>query len=326
MTSDTRQTPPGETGMILIIVLWTVAILTVIAVALTTYVQRNLITVAAGDLQLRSEMVLRSGVSVAAALVLSVKDDDRLFRDHFEREVDIGEGRVLNISVTDASAGIDLNKTEQAFMEAVFIAVLESKGAGKEMAEAVMSIRKLADPGDGKKQAGDAAKDVQSVGEASQQRPKPSLANAAGLAGTAEKEKTPDKLPVFVSPLQLLSLPGIEPEQVNRLIPFAGVASKDGKINPMTAPEATLQAIPKIKEDDLDVIRQARVRKDVKSDAFKKVLEAYKAFISIDPPRVYRVSVEIRRGSGVIAGSRQFATILLTPDAPKPFQVLSLSW
>jgi hypothetical protein len=94
----------------------------------------------------------------------------------------------------------------------------------------------------------------------------------------------------------------------------------------MTAPEQVLAAIPKIKDSHLDVIREARVRKNVKSEEFKQLLKDFQAYITVDPPHVYRVSVEIKGGPGVIAGSRQFATILLTPDAPKPFQVLSLSW
>jgi hypothetical protein len=87
-----------------------------------------------------------------------------------------------------------------------------------------------------------------------------------------------------------------------------------------------LGAIPKIRDSQLDVIREARVRKNIKSEEFKKLMTDFSAFLTTDPPRVYRVSVEIKDGPGVIAGSRLFATILLTPEAPKPFQVLSLSW
>ena len=315
----------GECGMILLVVLWTVSILTVIAVALTTYVQRNLITVATDNLQLRSEMVLRGGLHFASALVLAAKEDDRLFIDRVERDIDLG-GRRIAVSATDASASIDLNKTEKNFMEAVFIAILESKGAGKEMAEAVETIRKLGLSRDkGAKSGGDGNTDRLTAGEASKpQRPQASLANASNPA--KDKPKIPDDMPVFVSPLQLLALPGMEVEQVNRIIPFAGVVSREGKINPMTAPPMLLAAIPKIKDGQLDVIREARVRKNIKSEEFKALMKEFSAYLTIDPPRVYRVSVEIKEGPGVIAGSRLFATILLTPDAPKPFQVLSLSW
>ena len=325
----TRPQPQGtrrEQGMILLVVLWTVSILTVIAVALTTYVQRNLVTAATENLQLRSEMVLRGGLHFAGALVLAAKEDDRLFMDRVERDIDLGGGRRIAVSATDASASIDLNKTEKNFMEAVFIAILESKGAGKEMAEAVGTIRKLGASQDkGAKPGGDGNAGRQTIGETSKpQRPPSSLANANNPA--KDKPEIPDDMPVFVSPLQLLTLPGMEPEQVNRIIPFAGVVSREGKINPMTAPPVLLAAIPKIKDGQLDVIREARVRKNIKSEEFKALMKEFSAFLTIDPPRVYRVSVEIKEGPGVIAGSRLFATILLTPDAPKPFQVLSLSW
>jgi general secretion pathway protein K len=322
--------PSGERGMILVIVLWTVAILTVIAVALTTYVQRNLVSVSVDNLQLRTELALRSGVQLSAAMVLSLKEDDRLFQDRMQRVVDLGAGRRLEISATDASASIDLNKTDREFMESVFITILESKGAGKELAEAVQSLRRLSAPADaGKGEMGKGGGNA-SVGEVSApQKParpagKPSLAAASGK--TDERAKVPDEMPMILTPLQLLTLPGVDPGQVNRLIPYAGVASKSGKINPMTAPEALLSAIPKISDNDLDAIRQARIRKDVKSEAFKQVMKAYDKFLTIEPPRVYRVSIEVKGGDGLISGSRQLATILLTPDAPKPFQVLSLSW
>ncbi len=316
----------GEHGMILLVVLWTVSILTVIAVALTTYVQRNLITVATDNLQLRSEMVLRGGLHFAGALVLAGKEDDRLFVDRIERDIDLGGGRRILVTATDASASIDINKTDKTFMEAVFIAILESKGAGKEMAEAVETIRKLGAAKDAKP-GGDGNADRQTAGEASKpQRPPVSLANANSPNKDKDKPKIPDDMPLFVSPLQLLALPGMEVEQVNRIIPYAGVASREGKINPMTAPPVLLAAIPKIKDSHLDVIREARVRKNIKSEEFKALMKQFSAYLTIDPPRVYRVSVEITEGPGVIAGSRLFATILLTPETPKPFQVLNLSW
>lgn len=323
MTASPGHNSQGERGMILVIVLWTVSIMTVIAVALTTYVQRNLRTASTDNLQLRTELVLRSGVQVAGALILGVKEDQRLFLASDVRTVDLGDGRTAEITINDATNRVDLNKTAPEFLQAVMIAALESKGEGKAITEAILELRKKAEtkPAD-KAAAKSSTGERKSVGEASTQQ-QPSLANPDNAD---EKAKVADFVPMFVSPMQLLSLPGIEPAQVQKAIPYVTVASKEGKINPMTATDAVLRAIPKIKDADVDVIRQARSRKDVKSEAFKAVMDTYGGVLTIDPPTVYRVSVILKSGVGVIAGSRQFATILLTPEAPKPFQVLSFSW
>lgn len=319
-----------ERGMILVIVLWTIAAMTIVAVALTSYVQRNITTTATDKLQLRSELQLRSGISVGVAILLGIKEKERVFFDGETREIDLGDGRKMSVTINDATARVDLNKADSKFLEGLFIAVLESKGAGREMAEAVMGLRKVAAPDDAKADVGKskpAPADNRSVGQASRAPPSfPGKRPGAKQDQLGDKPKTPDHVPVFVTTLQLLTLGDLRPAAIQKVIPFVGVASKDGKVNPMTASGIVLAAIPKITDEALKVISQARHQRDVTSEPMKKVLQDFDAFLTVEPPRVYRVTVQITGGSDVIAGSRLIATILLTPEAAKPFQVLALSW
>ena len=298
MTQSSRtEAASSKRGMILVIVLWTLAIMTVVAVALSAYVQRN-IGAAGSDMQrLRSDMALQSGVNAAAALIFGVKDGERIFLDGVTRRIDLGGGRIIDVSLTEATGRADLNLADAALLEAIFVDALQSKAAGKSMAGAVMELRnRLVPP---KKKDGKQA---------------------------AEEEKPVASAPVFQSPAQLLSLKGLNPADIAKVLPYIGVLSREGRINPLTAPDVVLRSVPGLTGRDFAALRDARKNHDASSDAVKAIVEKYAKFMSLDQGRAFLVTARIVGGPGLIAGSRIAASVLLSPEAPKPFQVLAWSW
>ena len=308
----------GERGMILVVVLWTVALMTVVAVALAAYVQGNLSASATDLRQLRSELVLRSGINAAAAVILAMSEDERQFLAGDRRLLDLGGGREVEVTLSEATGRLDLNLAKADFITGLFNSALGSVQAGTALAGAVIDLRNRLVP-----QAAEPGKDDGKVGG---KAPRSVGAAASAPKPEADPKKPPQIPPVFQSPLQLLGLRGVEPATIGMLSGLVGVLSRDGKINPLSAPEAVLRAVPKLNDADLAAIMGARRRHDRASGPVAAVIKAYPDYMSAEPSRAFIVTVRIIAGSGLIARSAASADILLTPDAAKPFQLIALSW
>ncbi len=289
--------PASERGMILVIVLWSVSMMAVIVVALSAYAQRNLVAASIEMDRLRSEMVLRSGVEVGGGLVLGTQARDRGFLDGATTTAGLGDGLSVEIGLRDATGLIDINRMDGVFLEAALERVSDSPQAAEEMAAAILERRKLLEEDD-----------------------KPSTEQPA----QDEPEKPVPAVFTSVSELYGLQLPerGVMP----LIIAEVGLYSKGGRINPMSAADAVLAAIPDITPADLSELQAAKRRKDTSSPRVQAVFARYEKFITSAESRVFQVDVRILSGPGVIAGSRVKATIILDSSGSAPFQVLAWSW
>jgi general secretion pathway protein K len=308
---------PGERGMILLVVLWTVAAMTVVAVALSAYVQRN-IGVAGTDMaQLRSDLAVKSALNAGVAVVWSLKPEDRRFLAGAVQRLPLGGGVVADVALAEATGRADLNRAAPELLQNLFIAALGSEGRGKALLGAVMSLRPKADAPAGK------SGDGKSIGAGNG-----TAADAAAPtdATTASDSKPPEQPPGFQTALQLLAFTEIAPADLQRVLPLVGVVSRGGLVNPLSAPPEVLRAVPKMSDADFATIMAARKNHDASSENLKAAVGRYAGTLSLDPSRVFQVSAKIVAGPGLIAGSRGAATILLTPDGAKPFQTLAISW
>jgi general secretion pathway protein K len=309
----------GERGMILLVVLWTVAVMTVVAVALSAYVQRNLGVAGTEMQQLRSDLAVKSALNAAVAVVWGLKDQDRQLLAGDVRRVALGGGVMAEVTLTEATGRADLNQAGSELLKNLFTAALESEGRGKEMTDAVLSLRsKIAAP---------------AVKPDNKKAKAPDGGSGAGVdqsnnsdSTKAADEKPPEPPPPFQTPLQLQAFDQLDPADIRRVLPLVGVVSRGGKINPLSAPPAVLRAVPKMVDADFATIMTSRKRHDAASENLKAVVGRYADSLSLESSRVFLVSVKIVEGPGLIVGSRGAATILLTPDGAKPFQTLAISW
>ncbi len=291
------RTDHRERGMILLIVLWSVSMMAVIVVALSAYAQRNLVSAGVEMDRLRSEMMLRSGVEVGAGLLLGTQARDRVFLDGATTAIDLGEGRIAEIGLRDATGLIDINRMDGKFLEAALTRVSDSPQAAAEMTAAILERRKLVE--------GDEKKTPEPAQEGQEEKPLPTVFTS-------------------VSELYGFELPdrGVMPQ----IVAEAGLYSRGGRINPMSAAEGVLAAIPDINPADLGELQSARRRKDSTSPQVQAIFARYEKFISSAESPVFQVTVRIEAGAGVIVGSRVKATIMLDSTGGAPFRVLAWSW
>ena len=77
-------------GMILVIVLWSVALMTVVVVALSSLVQTGLSSAGLDADRLRSRMALEAGVEIGMAMVLARRAGERAYFEGTPVVTDIG--------------------------------------------------------------------------------------------------------------------------------------------------------------------------------------------------------------------------------------------
>lgn len=302
----------AQRGMILVVVLWAIAMMTVAVVALSAYAQKSASFSGLEADQLRTAMALDAGIEIGKALILEKKPADRVFFDGTEVLADIGGGRQVSVSVMDAAGLADINRAKPELLEAL---AKQASGSSDGILPLVAEILKLREA-----QQKDNAPSAsgQPKPQPPQQTQQPADENASA------EEKTLPAL--FYSTAQLYGLEGADPQAVDKLLPLISLYSSDGKINPMAAPRVIMNSIPDLTPADAGTLLQARSRQQWNTKAVQAVLEQHKNYLAIGESRVFIVEVTARGGPGLLAGRKLQATVLFDESDDGPFQVLAWSW
>ena len=291
--------PSNADGMILVIVLWAIAIMTVIVVALSALSQKSFLMAGVETDRLRSRLALESGVEAAVGTILAVQPEARVFLGGAPVTADIGGGRIVEIRVMDAAGLVDLNRADPKLIAALLDRVGAARGSAAAILDALKKLRPQPDQG-----------------KAQPRQDEPPV----------EAPPTVPLPPVWFSTAQLRSIDGVSPSDVAKILPHITLYSSDGKVNPLAASDMVLGAVPDLSPPDRQVLRTAIRRKQWQIPAVEAVLARQAKYLAVAEPRVFLVGVEIVEGPGVIRGSRLTTTVLLDSTAKKPFRVLSWSW
>ncbi len=295
----TEPTSP-QRGMILVIVLWTVSMMTIVVVALGTYAQKSLSLAGVETARLRTEMTLKSGVEAAGAMILGTEAKQRIFADGSPVRVDLGGGRLVDISIRDATGLIDINRAAAPLLAGLFLRVSRSEADPAKFAELIVAWREANGGGE--------------------QKP------AQPGEGEATGKQPSEPPPAFFSVAQLYGIAGTEPAAIDKLLPYIALYSHGGRINPMAAPEAVLHSVPEMEAADMAMLLEARTRRNIDNPDVQAILAKYENFLTLSESSVYLVMVKAVSGGGLIAGSRLQATIVLDAAGTVPFRVLAWSW
>lgn len=302
----------GRQGMILVVVLWAIAMMTVAVVALSAYAQKSVGFASLEADQLRTTMALNAGIEIGEALILERKPADRVFFDGTEVMTDIGGGRQVSVSVMDASGLADINRAKPELLEALAKQASASSDGIVPLVAEILKLRE-AQQKDNAPATGEAPKP-----------PQPQQTQQPAKEAAADEEKSLPAL--FYATAQLYGLAGAEPEAVDKLLPLISLYSSDGKINPMVAPRVILNSIPDLTPAETGTLLQARSRQQWNTKAVQAVLAEHKDYLAIGESRVFIVEVTARGGPGLLAGRKLQATVLFDESDDGPFQVLAWSW
>ena len=140
-----KQAPVNEEsqqrGVILVIVLWTVAMMTVVIAALSTNVRTTASLAGTETRRLKTEMILEGGIDAAAATLIASGENVRSVSDGHATAIDLGNGNIAEMKIRDAAGLIDLNRAEEALLAGIIAHATESEDTGKAMAQQIVQRR-----------------------------------------------------------------------------------------------------------------------------------------------------------------------------------------
>lgn len=289
----------GQRGIALILVLWTLVLLTVIAGSLTTTVRtelsmtRNLLD------EVQGRGLLDAGFTYVLANYLGANraeveemlpDDGRLREWSFD-------GHKLRVGLTGEDARIDLNLADEEFIKNALLSV----GLEVEEAEAI----------------GDAIADWRDADDLHR------------LAGAEDPEYERAGYPYgakdgrFESVTELGLVYGVNKTLYDRIVPLFTVNSGAKTINPKHADRAVLLAIPGISVDQVDEFIQAR-DSETQIGSQAVLSGGDKRYTASTASGVYRLISEIELPGGLKLRGQM--TVDLRPRGRNRYRILQVSY
>lgn len=279
----------SKRGVVLLTVLWTVALLTILAMAMSLTFRGFASIMAIDRDRAKADALLTAGVEVAAGLVSSAGDRPLL---DIESAVTLTTGEV-RVRLDDQGGRIDIGKAPPELLAAALRAI--GVDEADSIARAVVAWRKA---------DGDAAKPQ-------------AAANGSGANATDRKAPVPDSL--FTDVAELAQVPGMRPQWVGALAPLVTVYGNE-TVNPLTAPPAVLAALPGVDPARLAAFLNARAAAaDPKQLAAS--LGAAQTFLAVKPPQAVSVRLAAVLTDGTTADAQ--AVIICLPKDSQPYRVLA---
>ncbi|MGI9422867.1 MAG: hypothetical protein ACR2PA_06715 [Hyphomicrobiaceae bacterium] len=291
MTRPTQAA--GESGMVLVAVLWIVALLSLLVSAHNTSV-RTAVTVTSAEFALaRLETIADAGIELAAAK-LQAADADRWIADGRLYQVRFANA-VMRLRIRDTNGLLNLNRADGPVMVAVLRALTSSERQAKQIHDHIISRREQA-----------VARTARSATGVDANRTKAS-GNVRALA--------------LQDLNQLLDAPGVDLGLLQTLRRFVTVHSASKGINPDVAPRGLLRILPGVGEQQADTLMDARNTQTSGLSAETAQPASSNIFVSKEGP-AFRVSIEVqdKQFKKPLATS---AVIMIVDNARQPFHIIS---
>jgi general secretion pathway protein K len=283
----TRNDP--RRGMVLLIVLWTIALCSALAMA-TSVSFRSFAGIGAIDRdRTQGDALLTAGLEMAAGLATDWPDRPLLER---ETTFDLSTGTV-RARVNDEGGRIDIGKASPDFLAALLRSVGASQSQADSVAQSIVAWRSRKND------------------RAANNNP-PNTASANASTNGARNAFLTDVA-------QIAEVRGMRPEWVTAITPLTTVFGAE-TVNPLTAPAGVIASLPGVDRDRLNAFLAAR--RNFPNDAARlgEILGPAQRFVEAKPQQVVSVQIAATLGDGYAAAAR--AVIVLLPHDNEPYRVL----
>ncbi|PNG24501.1 general secretion pathway protein GspK [Methylocella silvestris] len=279
----------GETGFVLVAVLWILAALAMLASIYSFYASASAVAARATSDRLQAEALVSSALELTALRLLGRSDDDP--RSLGEFQFRMGGAEIL---VTFRSEGgrIDLNAAPKDLLAGLFKTLGAKSDDADSFADRIIGWRKK--------------------GEAGKQNKEADLYKDAGLS------YAPRQTP-FQNIAELRFVLGLPPDLVESCMAFVTVFNGLPQIDVFAAAPEIVESLPHLNADVAATIVQKRGALDAK--AILSLLGRAKDSVSLEPRKASRVNVGLRFSSGRRVNSE--AVILFADKDAQPYRVLS---
>ncbi len=325
MTGAPRE-DTGSQGMILIVVLWAVSLMTLTVVALSALSQKSLSLAGVETDRMRTEVALEAGSAAAYAMILAEKPENRIYFNGEPVTIDTGSGRIVEISIRDASGLIDLNRAEPVLIEQFVKKNVSDGTIAGVLIKAINALKP--EPKPDSRQGSNSGNGI-SPGKHTLTQPQTGAGQAAsGQPAANETEEGNLPPPVAIASIgQIYGIADIPDAALDKLLPLITLySSQGGKVNPLAAPREVLLSIPGLGDRELGIFETARKRRQWQTAPVQAAISALEKFVVVGEARSFVVTVKLLSGPGLIAGSSLISSVVADGSGKEAFQVMAWSW
>jgi general secretion pathway protein K len=284
-----------RSGVILVTVLWSIALLSALAMAASVTFRGFAGVMAVERDRVQGNALLSAGLETAAGIIDTLGDAPLLDN---EAKVNLATGSVRS-RLTDEGGRIDVGKAPAEVIAALFRSVGASQSAANDVAQRIVERR----------YPGNAARPNTGLRPAN---------SATGTPGTGQPS-TPEMGLPFSDLRQLQLVPGMRPEWVAAIAPLATVFGGE-TINPLTAPPGVIAALPGVAKGQADAFVRARRSSPADVDRLMRLVEPARRYLAVKPVRVASVELMAELANGYAAAAR--SVIVVLPQDSLPYRVL----
>ena len=275
-----------RSGMILVTVLWSIALLSALAMAAAVTFRGFAGVMAVERDRVQGDALLSAGLEMAAGIIDTLGDTPLL---DSEAKVDLATGSVRS-RLGDEGGRIDVGKAPAEVIAALLRSVGASEAAANNIAQRIVERR----------YPGNAAQP--------NSEPRPTV----GATRTPPMEQ-------FSDLRQLQFVPGMRPEWVAAIAPLATVFGGE-TINPLTAPPGVIAALPGVAKGQVDAFVKARRSSPVDVERLVRLVEPARRYLAVKPTRVASVELSAELANGYSVAAR--SVIVVLPQDSQPYRVL----
>jgi general secretion pathway protein K len=322
MRTDPRR------GVILVAVLWTVALLSALAMATSVTFREFAGIVTIDRDRLRTEALLTAGLETAAGVMARWPEDRPLYETEMAFRLSTG---TIRVRVTDEAGLIDIGKAPVEVLTSLFRRINTDNPEG--LAQSIVGWRIAnggappAEPKGRTLAAQNANAGTAAAANAAQNQPQATTGQQPNGTNQPDQPKPGDQkssaaaeVMPFTDIRQLLNVPGVTPNLVAAAAPFITVFGGD-KVNGLTASPQVLAALPGMDPSRLAGFVEARrnLTKDVSQ--LIQMLGGAEPYVIVDGrKKIASVVVQARVSDGYAAAAQ--AVIILFPQDAQPYRVL----
>ena len=285
-----------RSGVILVTVLWSIALLSALAMAAAVTFRGFAGVMAVERDRVQGAALLSAGLETAAGIIDALGDAPLLDN---EAKVNLATGSVRS-RLTDEGGRIDIGKAPAEVIAALLRSVGASQAAANDVAQRIVERR---NPGN-------------------TPRPNVALGSTNSATGTLQQmgqPSTPEMGPPFSDLRQLQLVPGMRPEWVAGITPLATVFGSE-TINPLTAPPGVIAALPGVAKGQADAFVRARRSSSADVERLTRLIEPARRYLAVKPVRVASVELMAELANGYATGAR--SVIVVLPQDTLPYRVL----
>lgn len=279
---------PRERGFVMLVVLWVLTSAVILVASFNGAVRGGTASAVSEIGWTKSEALLDAGVEIAAAHLMDQDENHRWPGNGVAHTLSFA-GAELTITIRDANGLVDLNKSDEKLLRALFQTFTRSNIKATQYTDIILKAR-------------DAATGAEAQ-------------NKADAFANLNQNTFGGQL-AFIDVWQLARMRGIPKDLFNRMAPYLTVYSRDGTINPVAAPPMVLAAIPDLNRADIEKLKYAN------KSALDDLMQKAQSSLTDESGPAYMVTVTAHRPADGYSIARTFA-ILMGADPAAPYRLLT---